>query len=38
VPRNGPGDKAKGYYINRFAIDSYSFLLNERQRLYSKWC
>ncbi|KAJ8420052.1 hypothetical protein Cgig2_015671 [Carnegiea gigantea] len=38
VPRNGPGDKAKDYCINEFAIDYYSSLLVARQRLYPKWC
>ena len=27
VARNGPGNKAKDYCINRFAIDNYSSLL-----------
>ncbi|KAJ8423030.1 hypothetical protein Cgig2_021922 [Carnegiea gigantea] len=38
VPRNGPGNKAKDYCINGFAIDNYSSLIEERQPLYPKWC
>ena len=38
VPRSGPEEKAKDYCINRFAIDNYSSLLEERQRSYPKWC
>ncbi|KAJ8446952.1 hypothetical protein Cgig2_006580 [Carnegiea gigantea] len=37
VPRNGPGDKAKEYCINGFAIENYSALLAERQRMFPKW-
>lgn len=38
VPRNVPGDKAKEYCINGFAIDNYCALLAERQRFFPKWC
>ncbi|KAJ8429905.1 hypothetical protein Cgig2_025335 [Carnegiea gigantea] len=38
VPHNGPGDKAKEYCINGFAIGNYSALLVEQQRLFPKWC
>jgi len=31
-------DKAKDYCISGFTIDNYSSLLEERQRLYPKWC
>ncbi|KAJ8446760.1 hypothetical protein Cgig2_000771 [Carnegiea gigantea] len=36
VPRNGSEDKAINYCISRFAIDHYSSLLDERQRLLPK--
>ncbi|KAJ8424058.1 hypothetical protein Cgig2_032150 [Carnegiea gigantea] len=38
VPHNGPGDKAKDYCINGFAIDNYSSPLTAWQRLHPKWC
>ncbi|KAJ8436959.1 hypothetical protein Cgig2_018906 [Carnegiea gigantea] len=38
VPRNGPGDKVKDCCVNGFAIDNYSALLTERQRLCLSRC
>ena len=34
VPEYGVGDWGSNYYINGFAIDRYSKLLHDRQKLY----